>query len=234
MHVLDALRGGLVVSCQPVDDGPLDHPEIVAAMAAAAVAGGANGLRIEGVSNLAAVRKRVSVPIIGIVKRDLDDSPVRITPYVADVQALAEAGADIIAYDATDRARPETTAAILAAIHIAGALAMADCSTLSDGKRALEQGATILGTTLSGYTEETEGRTEGVDYKLIRTFHDLGCFVMAEGRVNTPELAANAMAAGADAVTVGTALTRRRFKMAWAIAAAKAPELKAPNRWSGI
>ena len=74
-----ALQQGFVASCQPVDDGPMDSPEIVAAMAKAAVAGGAAGLRIEGIDNLKAVRAAVSVPIIGIVKRDLAGSEVRIT-----------------------------------------------------------------------------------------------------------------------------------------------------------
>lgn len=215
MSVLETLRGGLVVSCQPVDDGPLDHPEIVAAMAAAAVAGGADGLRIEGVANLKAARAVVLVPIIAILKRDLDDSPVRITPYLADVQALADAGADIIAYDATDRRRPVTTQAILDAIHRGGALAMADCSSLEDGQRAMAQGAAILGTTLSGYTDETAGRTDGVDFDLIRAFKGQGAFVMAEGRVNTPQLAGEAIAAGADAVTAGTALTRLEHVTGW-------------------
>ncbi|TNF17940.1 MAG: putative N-acetylmannosamine-6-phosphate 2-epimerase [Rhodobacteraceae bacterium] len=215
MDVLKHLRGGLVVSCQPVDDGPMDHPGIVAAMAQAAVAGGADGLRIEGVENLAAVRPVVSVPIIAILKRDLDDSPVRITPYLADVQALAEAGADIIAYDATDRPRPETSAALVQAIRAAGALAMADCATLADGERALREGAHVLGTTLSGYTEETAGRAEGVDTDLIGAFRGLDAFVMAEGRVNTPALAARALQAGADAVTVGTALTRLEIMTQW-------------------
>ena len=70
IDVLDKLRGGLVASCQPVDEGPMDRPDIVAAMAQAAVLGGAAGLRIEGVENLRAVRPFVSVPIIGIVKSD--------------------------------------------------------------------------------------------------------------------------------------------------------------------
>lgn len=208
MHALKLLRGGLVVSCQPVDDGPMDRPDIVAAMAQAAVAGGAHGLRIEGVENLSAVRPAVSAPVIGIVKRDLAGSPVRITPHLADVQALAKAGADIIAYDATSRVRPETTAALVRAIREAGALAMADCSTLADGERALSEGASILGTTLSGYTDETADRASGVDTDLIGAFRALDAFVMAEGRVNTPVLAALAMQAGADAVTVGTVLTR--------------------------
>lgn len=86
-----AANGGLIVSCQPVPDSPLDKPEIVAAMALAAEQAGAVAIRIEGVANLQATRAVVSVPIIGIVKRDLEDSPVRITAYIEDVDALAQA-----------------------------------------------------------------------------------------------------------------------------------------------
>src|SRR5690606_14583987 len=139
---------------QPVDDGPMDRPEIVAAMAMAAVAGGAVGLRIEGVENLRAVRSVVDVPIIAIVKTDLDNSAVRITVTVEDALALAAAGADVIAYDATPRPRPGTREDVLAAILGSGRLAMADCATLEDGRLAQANGAAILGTTLSGYTAE--------------------------------------------------------------------------------
>lgn len=223
MDVLQCLRGGLVASCQPVDNGPMDSPAIVAAMARAAVAGGAAGLRIEGVENLRAVRPVVDVPIIGIVKSDLPDSPVRITVTVQDALALAEAGADIIAYDATARPRPGSREAVLAAILGAGRLAMADSASLEDGRIALAGGATILGTTLSGYTAETETLNDGPDFALIKTFRQLGAaFVMAEGRINTPELAARAMAAGASAVTVGSALTRLEHVTSWFADAIKA------------
>ena len=84
--------GGLIVSCQPVPGSPLDKPEIVAAMALAAVNTGAVAVRIEGLNNLKATRELISVPIIGIIKRDLPDSPVRITPFLEDVDALAQAG----------------------------------------------------------------------------------------------------------------------------------------------
>jgi N-acylglucosamine-6-phosphate 2-epimerase len=99
---------------------------------------------------------------------------------------------------------------------------MADCSNLKDGQRALVQGASILGTTLSGYTDETAGRANGVDFDLIRAFKALGAFVMAEGRVNTPDLAREAIAAGADAVTAGTALTRLEHVTGWFRDAVKA------------
>lgn len=222
--LLARLRGGLVVSCQPVDGGPMDSPGIVAAMAAAAVAGGAAGLRIEGVDNLRAAREAVTVPVIGIIKRDLAHSPVRITPLVEDIAALAESGAEIIAVDGTDRSRPGAIADLLRAIHATGRLAMADCATASDGAACKALGFDILGTTLSGYTAETSTAGPEPDFALIRTFRALGGFTMAEGRFNTPDLAARALAAGADAVTVGTALTRLEVMTGWFAAALAARE----------
>lgn len=208
MLVLEKLRGGLVASCQPVDDGPMDRPEIVAAMAMACVAGGAVGIRIEGVENLRAARAAVDVPIIGIVKSDLPDSPVRITVTLEDVAALRAAGADVIAYDATPRPRTHARDRILQAILDSGALAMADCATEEDARTALAGGAQILGTTLSGYTEATRTDSDSPDLVLVRALVKLGGFVMAEGRYNHPDLAAAAMVAGAHSVTVGSALTR--------------------------
>jgi N-acylglucosamine-6-phosphate 2-epimerase len=206
--ILERLRGRLVASCQPVDFGPMDRPEIVAAMAMACIAGGAAGLRIEGIDNLRAVRPLTDAPIIGITKTDLADSPVRITVTLPDVRELRAAGADIIAYDATDYPRPGGRDQILAEILASGALAMADCSTLADAQHALAGGAQIIGTTLSGYTPATRSGDPGPDLALVRSLRDLGGFVMAEGRYNTPELAAEARRAGADCVTVGGALTR--------------------------
>lgn len=113
-------HGGLIVSCQPVPGSPLDNPAIVAAMGLAAEQAGAVALRIEGLANLQAVRPLVTVPVIALIKRDLHDSPVRITPWLEDVNALAQAGADIIAVDGTRRQRPASVASLLAAIHHQG------------------------------------------------------------------------------------------------------------------
>jgi N-acylglucosamine-6-phosphate 2-epimerase len=213
--LLDNLRGRLVVSCQPVDDGPMDRPDITAAMARAADAGGAAGLRIEGVANLTAVRSVTSLPIIGIIKRELSSTGVRITPLLKDVTGLAAAGADIVAYDATARARPVATRELVAAIKGLGCLAMADCGGLADGKRAIGEGADILGTTLSGYVYQMAPEGDGPDLDLIAEFARTGTFVMAEGRINSPGAARNAMAAGADCVTVGSAITRIEIITGW-------------------
>ncbi|MCA9130620.1 MAG: putative N-acetylmannosamine-6-phosphate 2-epimerase [Planctomycetales bacterium] len=214
-QLLETLRGGVVVSCQPVEGGPLARPGIVADIAQAVVAGGAAAVRIEGVDNLRAVRARIRVPIIGIVKRTVADSLVRITPCVDDVDALVRAGADIVAYDATDRKGPETREAVLRAILSNGAVAMSDCATLDDGRAALANGADILGTTLSGYTAATAQSVDQPDLQLVRAFRHLGSFVMAEGRYNSPNLAAQAICAGADCVTVGSAITRPELVTTW-------------------
>lgn len=215
-----ALHGKIVVSCQPVDSGPMDRDEIVVALAAAAIAGGAAGVRIEGAARVAAVRASLKLPIIGIVKRDLDDSPVRITPWLSDVDDLAIAGADVIAVDATARRRPVTVAALLARIKSHGALAMADCSNVDEALAAEALGFDIVGTTLSGYVGGVV--PDAPDLEFIRTIAGRVQRVMAEGRFNTPEQAAAAVDAGAWAVTVGTAITRTEIITGWFASALKA------------
>lgn len=213
---------GLIASCQPVDNGPMDKPEIVAAMAQASIIGGAAGLRIEGVENLKATRKVVDAPIIGIVKYDLEDSPVRITPFIHDVEALAAAGADIIAFDGTNRIRPTSIEETVKRIHELGCLAMADCSTFEEGMYCHQLGVEIIGSTMSGYTGG-EVPAEP-DYQLVKDLHAAGCTVMAEGRYNTPELAKTAIEIGAHSVTVGSALTRLEHIVSWFADAVKSAE----------
>lgn len=212
-NVLSQIQYGLIASCQPVDDGPMDKPEIVSAMAQASVAGGASGLRIEGVDNLKATRPFVNIPIIGIVKRDLPDSPTRITPFLQDIEDLANAGADIIAVDGTSRPRPVDIESAVKKIHEMGCLAMADCSNLEEGLYCQKLGFDIVGSTMSGYTGGAV--PEEPDYQLVKDLKAAGCFVMAEGRYNTPELAKVAIEIGADCVTVGSALTRLEHIVSW-------------------
>ncbi|WP_428945338.1 N-acetylmannosamine-6-phosphate 2-epimerase [Pantoea sp. FN060301] len=206
-------KGGLIVSCQPLPDSPMDRPDIVAAMAQAAVSAGAVAVRIEGTENLQAVRPLIAVPVIGIVKRDLENSPVRITPFLQDVDALAAAGADIIAFDATFRPRPVDIDRLLSRIRNHGLLAMADSSTLEEGLSCWQKGVEFIGTTLSGYTGPVTP-TEP-DLKLVAELSKAGCCVIAEGRYNSPALAAQAIDRGAWAVTVGSAVTRIEHICQW-------------------
>lgn len=210
---IETLKNGLIVSCQPVKGGAMDKAEMVVGFALAAIDGGAAGLRIESADYVAAVRAATDKPIIGLVKRDLDDSPVRITPWLADVDALAAAGADIIAYDATQRSRPVATRALIDRIHAHGRIAMADCSIISDARQALAEGAEIVGSTLAGYTGPVEP-TEP-DLELISAMRKLTPHVVAEGNVRTPALAQQVLAAGAAMVVVGSAITRPEHVTQW-------------------
>lgn len=213
--LINTLKNRLIVSCQSLPGGPMDRTDMVVAMARAAVAGGAGGLRIEGVDNVRAVAAAVNLPLVGIVKRDLEDSPVRITPWVQDVRDLAAAGASIIAFDATLRNRPASPATLLETIRSAGCLSMADCATESEGLQAWSMGCDLIGTTLSGYTEETQTLSTEPDFAIIEQLARAGCRVVAEGRFRTPEQAASALRKGAYCVTVGSAITRIEHITGW-------------------
>ena len=206
--ILKKLKNKIIVSCQPNEGGPQDKTNIIVSMAKTAVIGGCGGVRIEGSRNISEVKKNISLPIIGIIKNDLVEYEVRITPLLKDVDRVIKSGADIVAYDATNRKRPVPTKEIVSKIKNANRIAMADCANLNDAKNALDEGVDIIGTTLSGYTGIPVKDTYKPDINLIRKFKKLDCFVMAEGRYNSPLLAKKAILAGADAVTVGSAITR--------------------------
>lgn len=217
-NIVSVLRGGLIVSCQPVTGGPLDRPEIVAALAGAAEDGGARGLRIEGLANLRAVRLVTSLPIIGLVKRLDPATPVIITAKPDDARALADAGADVIAFDAVLRpGRLATIEALADTVHRAGCLAMADLASMEDALAAMHAGVDILGTTLSGYVGGPI--PEEPDVALVARCAALPVPVFAEGRYRTPDHVRAARSAGAAAVVVGSAITRPELVTGWFVAA---------------
>lgn len=207
-NILERLRGGLIVSVQAWPGSAIDDPYVLAAMAAAAEANGAVAVRMQGVANLVAARARVRIPIVGIIKREYEGFEPYITPTPEEVREIAATGADVIAFDATGRTRPGGTTLddLVAAIHAAGRLAMADCATADDGVCAQSAEADIVATTLCGYTSGTKG-TPLPALSLVRQLAELDTYVIAEGGVASPDDVAEALAAGADAVVVGTAIT---------------------------
>lgn len=185
----------------------------MAALAQAAVLGGAVGIRADSAAHIAAVRAVVAVPIIGIYKFDLAGYAVRITPTVALAVSIAQAGADLVGVDGTARPRPEghNAAAFIQAVMAAtGKPVIADISTLQEGLDAAEAGAAAVLTTLSGYTSYSPQQIEP-DYALVEALaRCVPVPVIAEGRYNTPAQVVRAFDCGAWAVTVGSAITRPR------------------------
>ena len=209
-ELLNRIRGGLIVSCQALPDEPLHGSGIMAMMAHAAEIGGAVGIRANGPRDVAAIRAVTSLPIIGLHKVDVDGFDVYITPRVEDAEALADAGADIIAIDGTLRPHPEgSTAEFITAVKAATGLpVIADISTFDEALAAQVAGADLVSTTLSGYTPNSPQQT-GPDIALVRRAASmLPVPVLAEGRLSTPEEARAALDAGAFAVVVGGAITR--------------------------
>jgi N-acylglucosamine-6-phosphate 2-epimerase len=207
-------KGALVVSCQARADNPLHGPVYMSAMAQAAEAGGARGIRANGTDDIAAIRAVTRLPIIGIAKVWDDRFPVYITPGFAQAAEIARAGADIVGLDATPRPRDgEPVERLIGRIRAElGKEVFADIATLEEGRAAHAAGATYIATTLSGYTEETASRkTSGPDLDLLSALvAELPVHIVAEGRFDTPELAAEAFRRGAHAVVVGTAITNPR------------------------
>jgi N-acylglucosamine-6-phosphate 2-epimerase len=188
----------------------MHEPAVIAAMALASVNQGAVAVRIESPAHVAAVRQRVPAPIIGLWKQQIPGFEVYITPQFHHAEAIAQAGADIIAIDATLRPRPhgETLQDLITKIHTElGKPVMADVDTLENAIAAAEAGADIIGTTLYGYTGETQYlKPPGFDLltQLVKT---LDSFIICEGGIASAEMAKQAIALGADAVVVGTAIT---------------------------
>lgn len=206
---LEALRGGLIVSCQAAGENPLTGADMMAKMAKAAQMGGAVGIRANGPDDVRAIRAAVDLPVIGLYKQDHDGFDVYITPTWDSAKEIIDAGAEIIAVDATARPRPggETLADLIEKIHGAGRLVMADISTLEEGVQAAELGADFVGTTLSGYTPYSP-QQEGPDFELVEALAaQVTVPVIAEGRYWTPEDVNKALELGAFAVVVGTAIT---------------------------
>lgn len=218
--LLERLRGGLIVSVQPEPGSVLGTPEGVALLARCAVANGAAGLRIEGGVRIAAVRDAVGVPIVGLVKRAYSGFEPYITPTEREVDEVVAAGAEIVAFDGTARRRPRDrdVAAMVTLIRARGAVALADCATHAEVRRARDAGADAVATTLCGYTAGTSGYPLPA-LALVRAAAAAGAFAILEGGVSDPLQVRAAFQAGAAAVVVGTALTNvdanvRRFAQA--------------------
>ena len=210
-QVLDAIKGGLVVSCQALPHEPMHSSFIMGRFARAAVEGGAVGIRANTREDIAEIKRNVTVPIIGIVKRDYEGSEVYITPTMTEVRELMEVGVEIIALDATRRPRPfgQTLAEQVAAIRSEySGLLMADCSDYEEMQYAAALGFDIVSTTMRGYTSYTSGIAIP-DFDIIeKAVRELQVPVIAEGGIKRPEDLARVMAIGVHAAVVGGAITR--------------------------
>ncbi|HFL2412803.1 TPA: N-acetylmannosamine-6-phosphate 2-epimerase [Clostridioides difficile] len=208
--MLDKVKGRLIVSCQALENEPLHSPFIMGRMAKAAMEGGAVGIRAQGVEDIIEIKKVTGLPVIGIIKRNYEDSDIYITPTKKEVDELLTTGCEMIALDATNRVRPnnEDLKELIKYIKENGVLVMADISNYDEAIKAQEYGVDCVSTTLSGYTPYTK-TLEGPDFVLMeRLVKDLEIPVIAEGKVNTPQDLKKVFKLGVHSSVVGSAITR--------------------------
>ena len=212
LEVLKKIEKKLIVSCQARVGWAMYGADIMAGFAKAAEEGGASGIRATGVDNILAIKKKVSLPIIGINKQFSDEFEVYITPTYESAKEILDCGIEIIALDATSRKRPndENIKEIILKIkeNYPGVLIMGEIDTIEEAKKALKLDLDIISTTLSGYTEESKD-VNSVNIDLIKEIKKITNLpIIAEGKIKTEVDAREVIEAGAYAVVVGTSITR--------------------------
>lgn len=169
---------------------------------------GTRVLRLEGGASIRTIGEETGLPKIGLIKRNYAGSEVFITATAREIREVIDAGAEVVALDGTARPRPngENLSDLIAQIHAAGRLAMADCDCLESAKYAAACGADWIGTTLAGYTR-ARAETDGPDLDLLRSIcGHVDRPVIAEGRYSQRWHVEAALRIGATAVVAGGAL----------------------------
>jgi N-acylglucosamine-6-phosphate 2-epimerase len=212
--MLNEVKGELIVSCQALPDEPLHSSFIMSKLALAAKQGGAKGIRANSKVDIVEIKKEVDLPVVGIVKRDYDDSSVFITATRKEINELLESGCEMIAMDATNRKRPDGIELKELVQFVKeknpSIQLMADIATLDNAVQAERLGFDCVSTTLHGYTEETNGKKLfDDDFQFLKdVLQNVSIPVIAEGNVITPEMFKRCLELGAYAAVVGGAITR--------------------------
>lgn len=213
-HNLEQLKNNLIVSCQALPHEPLHSSFIMGRMAKAAKEGGAVGIRANTKEDIGEIQKNVDLPIIGIVKRDYENCDVYITPTMKEIDELMEVKPEIIALDATSSLRPNGVTLDEFYKEIKSKYPnqklMADCSTVEEAIHADELGFDYIGTTLVGYTKQSQNcKIEENDFEILRKIiSKVSNKVIAEGNIDTPQKAKRVLELGSYSVVVGSIITR--------------------------
>lgn len=208
------MKGKVIVSCQAVPGEPLyvEEKSIMYLMARAAKQAGTPVIRTSSIRDVVAIKEETGLPVIGLIKVQYDGFESYITPTMKEVDALVEAGSDVIALDCTNQKRGDGKSISEFITEVRSKypdeILMADISTYEEGVNAWKLGMDIVGTTMSGYTPYSP-KLDGPDYELVKKLSStVDIPVIGEGRVHSPEQAVEMLNAGAYAVVVGGAITR--------------------------
>lgn len=212
---LKTINKQLIVSCQAVDDEPLNDVRAITLMAKAVIEGGAKVLRLSQYDHIKSIKQAFpSIPCIGLIKQKYDNSEVFITSSKKEVDMLLELQVECIALDGTIRKRPQESLKELVSYirsQNPDVAIMADCSSEEDILYCNnELDVDLIGTTLRGYTSATKGLSNiSNNYEFIRwAVANSKTPIIAEGGIWEPYQVKEIMQLGVLGVVVGSAITR--------------------------
>lgn len=212
--LFESIRGTIIVSCQATPGEPLyvEEKSVMPLMARAAKQAGAKMIRTSSVRDILGIKAETGLPVIGLIKREYPGYAGRITITMREVDECAEIS-DIVAIDCTNCPRGDglTPSEFISQVRAKHPqmIIMADCAMVEEAVAAYAAGVDLVGTTMNGYTPQTESQNDGPNFELVRQMvKAVPCPVIAEGRIHTPEQAKEMFSCGAWAVVVGGAITR--------------------------
>ncbi|MFJ2633229.1 N-acetylmannosamine-6-phosphate 2-epimerase [Streptomyces sp. NPDC087422] len=207
---MNILPRGLIVSLTPSPQSPWQNIDDVVRLAAAAQAGGAVAVKMDGPDAVRAVKRALpGFPVLAVSIDGSHGGVVRITPTLDHAAALVDAGADVVELEADAAARRhdgQDLAELVASFVALGKPVKAGVPGIDDARTAVEAGAAIVSSSTMGYPAKANSGPLP-DLGLVATLvAGAGVPVVAERGYSTPDDVRAALAAGAHAVVVGSAI----------------------------
>lgn len=214
--ILNKIKNNLIVSCQAVDNEPLNNTTAITLITKDCIEGGAKVLRLSQYDHIKSIKNLVAntnIPIIGSIKQQYNNSQVFITPTLKEVDQLIELDVDCIAIDATNRKRPNESLEEIVKyckLKAPNKLIMAECAILEDVIRAEKLDFDLIGTSLRGNTDNSKGFSSiENNYHFIRECLDyVKKPIIAQGGIWQPFQVKDLLDLGCFAVVVGSAITK--------------------------
>jgi N-acylglucosamine-6-phosphate 2-epimerase len=206
--IVEQCKNMLIVSCQAANGLPFSDDFVIEKMIDSVVLAGVRGVRVNGPLAIKYAKER-GLFVIGIL-RVYENDLKKITPNVISAEVCINAGADVVAIEATGSLHTEESLRelVVGIRKIKNDICiMADIGTQSEADRAVHCGVDMVATTfLDTYMADAYVWEEHVSFIKIM-LEKLHIPIICEGGVTEPWQVSEVITTGAHAVVVGKAIT---------------------------